>query len=50
MHYTISLALRRGNETVCAVLYNPPADEMFTDGVREEFKRQYFERLARAEE
>ncbi|UJW85774.1 inositol monophosphatase family protein [Devosia sp. SL43] len=30
MHYTISLALRRGNETVCAVLYNPPADEMFT--------------------
>lgn len=30
MHYTISLALRRGNETVCGVLYNPPADEMFT--------------------
>lgn len=30
MHYTISLALRRGNETVAAVLYNPPADEMFT--------------------
>lgn len=30
MHYTISLALRRGNQTVCAVLYNPPADEMFT--------------------
>jgi myo-inositol-1(or 4)-monophosphatase len=29
-HYTISLALRRGNETVCGVLYNPPADEMFT--------------------
>lgn len=26
------------------------ADEMFTDGVLEEFKRQYFERLARAEE
>src|SRR5215217_7261265 len=30
MHYTISLALRRGNETVVGVLYNPPADEMFT--------------------
>lgn len=30
MHYTISIALRRGNETVCGVLYNPPADEMFT--------------------
>ncbi|MBU1306251.1 MAG: inositol monophosphatase, partial [Alphaproteobacteria bacterium] len=30
MHYTISLALRRGNETICGVLYNPPADEMFT--------------------
>lgn len=30
MHYTISLALRRGNETVCGALYNPPADEMFT--------------------
>lgn len=30
MHYTISLALRRGNETVIGVLYNPPADEMFT--------------------
>jgi myo-inositol-1(or 4)-monophosphatase len=29
-HYTISIALRRGNETVCGVLYNPPADEMFT--------------------
>ena len=26
------------------------ADEMFTDGVLDEFKRQYFERLARAEE
>ena len=26
------------------------ADEMFADGVLEEFKRQYFERLARAEE
>ncbi len=30
MHYTISIALRRGNETVAGVLYNPPADEMFT--------------------
>ncbi|WEK06531.1 MAG: inositol monophosphatase [Candidatus Devosia phytovorans] len=30
MHYTISIALRHGNETVCGVLYNPPADEMFT--------------------
>ncbi len=30
MDYTISLALRRGNETVLGVLYNPPADEMFT--------------------
>jgi myo-inositol-1(or 4)-monophosphatase len=29
-HYTISIALRRGNETVCGVLYNPPAGEMFT--------------------
>jgi myo-inositol-1(or 4)-monophosphatase len=30
MHYIISIALRRGNETVCGVLYNPPADELFT--------------------
>lgn len=30
MHYTITIALRRGNETVCGVLYNPVADEMFT--------------------
>jgi len=30
MHYTISIALRRGNETVCGALYNPVADEMFT--------------------
>ena len=30
MHYTISIALRRGNETVLGVLFNPPADEMFT--------------------
>ena len=29
-HYTISIALRRGNQTVCGVLYNPVADEMFT--------------------
>ena len=29
-HYTISIALRRGNETICGVLYNPPAGEMFT--------------------
>src|SRR3954468_1835939 len=28
MHYTISIALRRGSETVVGVLYNPPADEM----------------------
>lgn len=30
MHYTISIALRRGEETVCGALYNPAADEMFT--------------------
>ncbi len=30
MHYTISIALRRGEETVCGALYNPVADEMFT--------------------
>ena len=30
MHYTISIALRRGGETLCGVLYNPVADEMFT--------------------
>jgi myo-inositol-1(or 4)-monophosphatase len=30
MHYTISIALRRGNRTVCGALYNPVADEMFT--------------------
>jgi myo-inositol-1(or 4)-monophosphatase len=29
-HYTISIALRRGNTTVCGALYNPVADEMFT--------------------
>ena len=30
MHYTISIALRRGEETICGALYNPVADEMFT--------------------
>jgi myo-inositol-1(or 4)-monophosphatase len=30
MHYTISIALRRGNETVAGVIYTPPSDEMFT--------------------
>jgi myo-inositol-1(or 4)-monophosphatase len=30
MHYTISIALRRGNETMCGIVYNPPANEMFT--------------------
>lgn len=30
MHYTISIALRRGNRTVAGVLFNPAADEMFT--------------------
>jgi len=30
MHYTISIALRHGEETVCGALYNPVADEMFT--------------------
>jgi myo-inositol-1(or 4)-monophosphatase len=30
MHYTISIALRRGDQTVCGALYNPVADEMFT--------------------
>jgi myo-inositol-1(or 4)-monophosphatase len=29
-HYTISIALRRGNRTVCGALYNPVSDEMFT--------------------
>lgn len=29
-HYTISIALRRGNETMCGLVYNPVADEMFT--------------------
>ncbi|MEO8242283.1 MAG: inositol monophosphatase [bacterium] len=30
MHYTISIALRRGNLTVAGALYNPVSDEMFT--------------------
>ena len=30
MDYTISIALRRGNETVAGALYNPVRDEMFT--------------------
>lgn len=30
MDYTISIALRRGNETVLGALYNPVRDEMFT--------------------
>lgn len=29
-HYTITIALRRGNETVCGLVYDPVADEMFT--------------------
>jgi myo-inositol-1(or 4)-monophosphatase len=29
-HYTITIALRRGNTTVCGALYNPAANEMFT--------------------
>lgn len=28
-HYTITIALRRGNETICGLVYNPVADEMF---------------------
>ncbi len=30
MEYTISIALRRGDETVAGALYNPVRDEMFT--------------------
>ncbi len=30
MHYTISIALRRGDKTICGALYNPVNDEMFT--------------------
>jgi myo-inositol-1(or 4)-monophosphatase len=29
-HYTITIALRRGDETVCGVIYDPVADEMYT--------------------
>ena len=29
-HYTITIALRRGHETICGLVYNPVADEMFT--------------------
>lgn len=29
-HYTITIALRRGNQTVCGLVYNPVSDEMFT--------------------
>lgn len=29
-HYTITIALRRGNQTMCGLIYNPVADEMFT--------------------
>jgi myo-inositol-1(or 4)-monophosphatase len=28
--YTITIALRRGNETVCGLVYDPVAEEMFT--------------------
>ena len=30
LDYTITIALRRGNETMCGLIYNPVADEMFT--------------------
>lgn len=29
-HYSITIALRRGTQTVCGVVYDPVADEMFT--------------------
>ncbi|WP_169193703.1 inositol monophosphatase family protein [Devosia sp. MC1541] len=29
-HYTITISLRRGSETVCGLVYNPVSDEMFT--------------------
>lgn len=29
-HYTITIALRRGSETMCGLVYDPVADEMFT--------------------
>ena len=30
LDYTITIALRRGNETMCGLIYNPVTDEMFT--------------------
>ena len=30
LDYTITIALRRGNETMCGLIYNPVVDEMFT--------------------
>nr|ACY24752.1 inositol monophosphatase [uncultured organism] len=29
-HYTITIALRHGRETLCGLVYNPVSDEMFT--------------------
>ncbi|MHA6298225.1 inositol monophosphatase family protein [Devosia sp. CAU 1758] len=29
-HYSITIALRRGNQTLCGLVYDPVADEMFT--------------------
>lgn len=29
-HYTITIALRRRNQTICGLVYNPVSDEMFT--------------------
>ncbi len=29
-HYTITISLRRGNETMCGLVYNPVSDELFT--------------------
>lgn len=29
-HYTITISLRRGRETLCGLVYNPVSDEMFT--------------------
>ncbi len=29
-HYTITISLRRGNETICGLVYNPVSNEMFT--------------------
>lgn len=30
LDYTITIALRRGDKTICGLVYNPVADEMFT--------------------